>query len=534
MTEPTTDRQLLWEYVSQQSPRAFEALVQRHADLVFATVMRRLGDVEPAQEVAQNVFIALARKAGRFRVEVSLAGWLHKTAVLESRRWWRDDLRRQRREQAAANLETTMQEDASLLKSLAPVLDEALLELRATDRQALMLRYFEKRNYREVGVLLGVGEDAARKRIDRALDQLTRFFRRRGYAVPTAAATASVLVGSVQSAPVNLAASITRAALAAGSSAPVTVLGLLLARFLGLGRLQASMVALTICAVPVAHQWHCARTELAQEQKLRAKLFGLEEARSQLEHRVTQLEGRLRNTEARAAASKSATMEGEGAELYFWDENSDYVRLPKSMIPRLRFGDTGESPFPFSYNRLDTPEGQKPVIGKDGTPSTVLLDALGLTAEESQKVSELCRNVVSEYFSLVLPRCYVTNKGYSVFWENQESRTWVTPELSEEGEMLRQRLHAGLAQFMDQERAAVFFDQTSNQFRFYWNNLGSLELDLTVYRTSPSTIGWFTEYRHGGEPRLAFGGYREVPEALQPFARAWQEPTPNSGSPAKQ
>jgi len=94
MTEPTTDGQLLWEYVSQQSPRAFEALVQRHADLVFATAMRRLGGVEAAQEVAQNVFIALARKAGRLRVEVSLAGWLHKTAVLESLRWWRDDLRR--------------------------------------------------------------------------------------------------------------------------------------------------------------------------------------------------------------------------------------------------------------------------------------------------------------------------------------------------------------------------------------------------------------------------------------------------------
>ncbi len=483
--------------------------MQRHADLVFATAVRRSGDVEAAQDIAQNVFIALARKARRLRVEVSLAGWLHKTAVLESRRWWRDDLRRQRREQAAVNLGTTMQDDASLLKSLAPVLDEALLKLSATDRQALMLRYFEKHNYREVGALLGVGEDAARKRIDRALAQLTRFFRRQGYAVPTAAATASVLVGSVQSAPANLATSIARAALAAGSSAPVTVLGLLLARFLGLGRLQASMVALTICVLPVAHQWHRARTELAQGQKLRAKLFGLEEEKGQLEQRVTQLEGRLRNTLARAATSPSATATDEGAKLYFWDQDSDYVRLPKSMIPRLTFGD---------------------VIGKDGTPSTVLLDALGLTAEESQKVSELCRNVASEYFSLVLPRCYVTNTSN----DNQESRRWVMPELGEEGEMLRQRLQTGLAQFMDQERAAVFFQQTTNQFFQYWNDLGSLELDVTVYRASPSTIGGYTEYRHGGKPARMSYNWCTVPEALQPFARAWQEPTPNSGSPPRQ
>jgi hypothetical protein len=362
--------------------------------------------------------------------------------------------------------------------------------------------------------------------------------------VPMAAATASVLVGSVQSAPVNLAASITRAARAAGSSAPVTVIGLLVARFLGLGRLQVSLAALTICVLPVAHQWHRARTELAQEQKLRAKLFGLEEEKSQLEQRVTQLGGRLRNTEAGAAASRSATAENERAELYFWDETSDYVRLPKGMIPRLRFGDTGYSHFPFGDNRVDTPEGQQPMVGKDGTPSTVLLDALGLTAEESQEVSEICRNVVSEYFSLVLPRCYVTNTGedfsgwdgrYAAFVKtNRESRTWVTPELGEEGEMLRQRLHAGLAQFMDQGRAAVFFQQITNQFFCNWNNLGSLERDVTVYRTSPSTIGGVTEYRRNGKSRMSVNGHGEIPEALQPFVRAWQQPITNSSSPPNQ
>jgi hypothetical protein len=301
-------------------------------------------------------------------------------------------------------------------------------------------------------------------------------------------------------------------------------------------------VALTICILPVAHQWHRARTELAQGQKLRAKLFRLEEEKSQLEQMVTQLEGRLRSTEPRAASPLKVTATDKVADLYVWDENSDYVRLPKSMIPRLRFGSREN---PYGDNRFDTPEGQKPVIGKDGTPSTVLLDALGLTAEESQKVSELCRNVVSEYYSLVLPRCYVTNTGRD--WShyggssrddaafmstNRESRTWVTPELGEEGEMLRQRLHAGLAQFMDQERAAVFFQQTTNNFCRYWNDLGSLELDVTVYRTSPSRIGWVTEYR--GKRGMGFNYCREVPEALEPFARAWQEPTPNSGSPPTQ
>jgi hypothetical protein len=94
----------------------------------------------PAKEVTQNVFIALARKAPWWRGEVTRAGWLHKTALLEARQRWRGELRRQRREQTAAELGTTMKEEGSLLKSLTGVLDEGLLELREPERQALMLR----------------------------------------------------------------------------------------------------------------------------------------------------------------------------------------------------------------------------------------------------------------------------------------------------------------------------------------------------------------------------------------------------------
>jgi RNA polymerase sigma factor (sigma-70 family) len=539
MTEPTTDRQLLWEHVSQSSPRAFEALVQRHGNLVLATAMRQLGIVEAAQEVTQNVFVALARKASRLRVEVNLAGWLHKTAVLESRHWWRDDSRRRRRDQAAVNLGTTMQEEPSLLKSLAPVLDDALLELRATDRQALMLRYFENHSHREVGVLLGISEDAARKRIDKALAQLTRFFQLRGYAVPTVAATASVLSGSVQSAPVSLAPSVTKAALATGSSGSVTAIGLLVARFLGLAPLKVSLAALTICAVPVAYQYHCASTELAQERKLRAELSGLEEEKAGLARMVTQLEGRVRRAEARATGSPGSTT-NEVANLYRWEEDSDYVRLPKSMTPEMMFGEAGQ---------WGGPDDQKPVVAKDGTPSPALLGAMGLTAEESQKLSELCRNLVSEYFRLVLPRCYVTNTGrdwtrsggwggappkedQSFMRTNRESRTWVMPTLGIEGEMLRQRLAAGLAQCMDLERAAVFFEQTSNKFFWLCNSFGSVERETSVYRASPSTIGTVTEY-HGTVHHGVYWWW-ETPEALQPFVRAWQQPIASGDSPLKQ
>src|SRR3569833_1923052 len=154
MAELKTDRELIREYAQGGSEGAFASLVKRHLDLVFATALRGVSDERVAQEVAQNVFIALARSAAWLGGETSLAGWLHKAALLEVRQHWRGELRRQRREQTAHELGTLMKDDDSLLKALSAELDEGLRELRESDRQALMLRYFEGRSHREIGALL--------------------------------------------------------------------------------------------------------------------------------------------------------------------------------------------------------------------------------------------------------------------------------------------------------------------------------------------------------------------------------------------
>src|SRR5215468_4305732 len=143
MAELKTDRELLREYAQRGADGAFRALVERHVDLVFATTLRGVNDAGAAQEVTQNVFITLARKAAWLQGEGSIAGWLHKTALLEVRSWWRSELRRRRREQTAVELGTTMKDEDSLLKALTGELDDGLLKLRKSDRQALMLRYFE-------------------------------------------------------------------------------------------------------------------------------------------------------------------------------------------------------------------------------------------------------------------------------------------------------------------------------------------------------------------------------------------------------
>ena len=103
-----------------------------------------------------------------------------------------------------------------------PLLDEALLKLREPDRQAVILHFMEGQTFQEVGSALGIGEDTTRKRVHRCLDQLTQFFRRRGFAVPAIAAGAPLFTLSSHAAPAGLAASATTAGLAAAHSAAST------------------------------------------------------------------------------------------------------------------------------------------------------------------------------------------------------------------------------------------------------------------------------------------------------------------------
>src|SRR5262249_7279562 len=135
----------------------------------------------------------LASKAPRLGRIETLAGWLHRTAVLESKSRIRSELRRRRREEAAAELGQLQREGSSPFAAMIPFVDEALLSLREGDRLALMLRFLEARSLREVGVVLGVDEDAARKRVSRALERLNAFFRSKVFTTGTAAGGATVL-----------------------------------------------------------------------------------------------------------------------------------------------------------------------------------------------------------------------------------------------------------------------------------------------------------------------------------------------------
>src|SRR5262245_62151621 len=168
------DAQLLRRYAEAGSESAFSELVSRHIDLVYSAALRQVGgDSHLAQDVAQTVFADLARKARTVSGQRVLTGWLYQATRFASSKVIRTERRRANREKEAAAMQE-LASDANW-EQLRPVLDEAMGRLSSKDRDAVLLRYFERKELSAVGDALGTSEEAARKRVGRALERLRRY-----------------------------------------------------------------------------------------------------------------------------------------------------------------------------------------------------------------------------------------------------------------------------------------------------------------------------------------------------------------------
>src|ERR1017187_7131626 len=216
------DIRLLKQYADENSESTFAELVARYVNLVYSAALRSAGNEHAAEEITQAVFIILARKAKSLGDKTVLSGWLYQTARLTTANYLRGEIRRQNREQEAYMQSILNEPETEAWRQIAPLLDDAMGRLGEKDRNAIVLRFFENKNLREVGLALGASEDAAKMRVNRALEKLRKFFTNRGVALTTAIIAGAVSVNSVQAAPVGLAATVAATA-AKGTTISATI-----------------------------------------------------------------------------------------------------------------------------------------------------------------------------------------------------------------------------------------------------------------------------------------------------------------------
>ena len=167
--QPTDDSALLRQYAEYHSDEAFATLVTRHVNLVYSVALRHVGNPHNAEEITQAVFVILAKKAAQLHHARALSSWLFQDTRLTATNFVRSETRRHRREEEVQMQSILNESGSEVWPRIAPWLDTAVAGLREKDRQAIVLRFYEGRNLREVGLALGASEGAAEKRVNRAL-----------------------------------------------------------------------------------------------------------------------------------------------------------------------------------------------------------------------------------------------------------------------------------------------------------------------------------------------------------------------------
>jgi RNA polymerase sigma factor (sigma-70 family) len=289
-----TDQQLLREYAGRQWEAAFAELVRRHVDFVHSAARRMVCDAHLAEDVTQSVFAALAQNARQLAGHPVLSGWLHRTAQNLAANVVRSEVRRRAREQEAAAMNELLAAAAEpRWEQIAPHLDAALGELSEADRDAVLLRYFEKKSAGEMAQILGVSADAAQKRVSRAVERLREFFSKRNVTIGASGLTVLISANAVQAAPAGLALTICTATLAGTAVSTATVIAA--TKTIAMTTLQKTVItaALAVAAGAGIFEAHQAAQLRGQNQTLQQQQTPLAEQIRQLQRERDDATNRL-------------------------------------------------------------------------------------------------------------------------------------------------------------------------------------------------------------------------------------------------
>jgi RNA polymerase sigma factor (sigma-70 family) len=320
------DAELLGRYATEKSEEAFAEFAQRQVDLVYSAALRLTqGDAESAKDITQQVFTEAARNASHLARHPAVVGWLYTTTRWIAWRTNRTEQRRKAREQEANTMDEILHDDAPPPDwgQLRPVLEDAMHELGEPDRHAILLRFFQNKTLSQVGQVLHLTENAARMRVDRALDRLRGKLARRGITTTAAALAAMVSAQAVQAAPTGFAATLSAAAIA-GSALPASTV-LSLTRTLTMTTLQKTIVA-TALSVAVGTGFYA----FHQNSQLKAHLQSLEQQQAPLTERIQHLE-----QERNQASNQLAALSAENAHLKSGRTESEILKL-RGQVGALR------------------------------------------------------------------------------------------------------------------------------------------------------------------------------------------------------
>lgn len=278
------DASLLRAYVRASSEAAFSQLVSRHLDLVYSTALKQLGgNAHRAQDVTQRVFSDLARKATELLHRKTLAGWLYLATPHAAAELMRAEQRRQNREHEAQLMQEANSEPEPDLRLLKPLLDQGLSELKDQDRDVLLLRYFEVRAFAEIGDALGLNEDTARRRCDRALQRLRAALASRGVTSTASALALALGNEAVVAAPAGLSTMVAGIALAQAASIGGTSVAATLLHFMSTTKVMIGVTGVMI-AIVVGSGFHHRRVDEESRQTLAAAKSRYEMERRHLEN----------------------------------------------------------------------------------------------------------------------------------------------------------------------------------------------------------------------------------------------------------
>ncbi len=320
-----TDSQLLQRYVQERSDPAFAELAHRYLDFIYSAALRMVLDPHLAEDVTQGVFIALAKSAPRLTERPALSGWLHRATLNIAAQTVRTIERRRAREQEAVMMNQLLDgEPEALWQQLAPQLDYALGDLNESDRDVLLLRYFQGKSAREMAQIVRTTEEAAQKRVSRAVERLRELLARRGVAVGASGLVVLISANAVHAAPAGLSATVLSAAglAAAALQAPAFVAA---TKAVAMTTLQKTLIGATLALAAGTGIY-----EVHRAAQLSARNQALEQQQLSFAGQLQSLQGELNK-----ATNQLADLAAENNRLKSGSDDSELLKL-RGQIALLR------------------------------------------------------------------------------------------------------------------------------------------------------------------------------------------------------